>query len=357
MFKHTKKVLAALFILAGITLFISCQDQQPVASNDAGQMNISKVSTFVMPAGATLVSANLKLYVWSWAADPQPVDIHSITADWSCPVTWNSFAGAFDPSVITTFNTGAVSTEWKTIDITSTVQAWLSGDPNFGLLLKNQDIAQGLAQWLSNENIVDPNLAPYLEIVTTAGTDSVIPLYDTYINSIDPDNSYCGEPTLYCGMVDLGNGPAHKYTLIRFDIEPTPPGGGCTLTPGYWKTHSIYGPAPYDDTWALLLPSAETSPFFLSGNTYFNVLNTSPAGNAYYILSFQYIAAELNFLNGADPSAAQAAFDAATLLFQTYTPAQIAVLRGSSALRQQFVNLGTILDNYNNGLIGPGHCD
>lgn len=26
--------------------------------------------------------------------------------------------------------------------------------------------------------------------------------------------------------------------------------GGCTLTQGYWKTHSRYGPAPYDTTWA-----------------------------------------------------------------------------------------------------------
>ena len=26
----------------------------------------------------------------------------------------------------------------------------------------------------------------------------------------------------------------------------------CTLTQGYWKTHSSYGPAPYDVTWAIL---------------------------------------------------------------------------------------------------------
>ena len=38
--------------------------------------------------------------------------------------------------------------------------------------------------------------------------------------------------------------------------------GGCTLTQGYWKTHSEYGPAPYDDTWALL-PAGADSPFFL----------------------------------------------------------------------------------------------
>ncbi|OGO38552.1 MAG: hypothetical protein A2W35_16080 [Chloroflexi bacterium RBG_16_57_11] len=134
-----------------------------------------------------------------------------------------------------------------------------------------------------------------------------------------------------------------------------PCAGGCSLTPGYWKTHSEFGPAPYDDTWELLANGAST-PFFLSGQTYYNVLWTSPNGNAYFILAHAYIAAQLNFLNGADPSAAQTAFDQATALFQAYTPAQIGALRGNDPLRQLFVYLAGILDNYNNGLIGPGHC-
>jgi hypothetical protein len=42
---------------------------------------------------------------------------------------------------------------------------------------------------------------------------------------------------------------------------------GCTLTPGYWKTHSRKGPAPYDDTWAELGPAQEATPFFKSGKS------------------------------------------------------------------------------------------
>jgi hypothetical protein len=125
------------------------------------------------------------------------------------------------------------------------------------------------------------------------------------------------------------------------------------LTQGYWKTHSIYGPAPYDDTWALI---GEDTIFFLSGKSNYQVLWTAPAGNAYYILAHQYIAAKLNFLNGADPTDAQAAFDAATTLFNTYTPAQIGALKGNNATRKLFLSLATTLDKYNNGLIGPGHC-
>jgi hypothetical protein len=141
----------------------------------------------------------------------------------------------------------------------------------------------------------------------------------------------------------------------KVDIDV--PCEGCTLTLGYWKTHSKYGPAPYDATWAEI---GEDTLFFLSGKTYYEVLWTAPAGNAYYILAPQYVAAMLNMLNGASvPSEVQAAFDEATVLFETYTPAQIAALKGKAGneLRSQFIRLAELLDKYNNGQIGPGHCD
>lgn len=148
-----------------------------------------------------------------------------------------------------------------------------------------------------------------------------------------------------------GNGTEYLILYDDHTIAVTVPCyGGCTLTPGYWKTHSMYGPAPYDDTWALL---GENTPFFLSGKTYYQVLWTPPAGNAYYILAHQYIAAELNFLNGANSSAVQMAFNKATDLFNTYTPAQVAKSKDLKAL---FTSLAYTLDQYNNGYIGPGHC-
>jgi hypothetical protein len=133
---------------------------------------------------------------------------------------------------------------------------------------------------------------------------------------------------------------------------------GCTLTPGYWKTHSENGPAPYDDTWAMLSGGADT-PFFVSGASYHQVLWTAPHGNAYYILAHAYIAAELNGLNGASsPTDVAAAFDSATVLFGTYTPEEVALLKGKvgKETRDRFIALAGLLDAYNNGLTGPGHC-
>ena len=97
---------------------------------------------------------------------------------------------------------------------------------------------------------------------------------------------------------------------------------GCSLTPGYWKTHSERGPAPYDATWAKLPAGADTI-FFRSGVSYYTALWTAPNGNAYWILAHAYIAAQLNGLNDADVSSIQASFDAATALFETYRPSDI----------------------------------
>ena len=129
----------------------------------------------------------------------------------------------------------------------------------------------------------------------------------------------------------------------------------CTLTQGYWKTHSSYGPAPYDAIWDGL----ESEMFYLSGQTYYKVLWTAPkGGNAYYQLAHQYIAAELNVLNGASvPTEVSEAMIDAKTLFENNTPNDIAKLKGNNSLRKDFLELASVLGSYNEGSIGPGHCE
>ena len=351
MFKHAKMLLA-LFILASIALFIGCQEESTVITPDSGRTNLSKISddTLFIPSGATVTSAKLFIYQTYTPVD-QTNNVHRITSDWPCDVTWATFAGAYDGFVFDSF-LGAELT-WQEVDITTLVQAWVNGTyANYGILLDDPAFI-GRSQFHSTENATNQ---PYFEVVLSTGdTIDVTPSADTWIWEAQPNSSACDDPFLYTGYINDPLLGLHKQSLLRFPIVVVP-GGGCTLTPGYWKTHSEFGPAPYDDTWAQL-PNGASTIFFLSGKTYYEVLWTSPAGNAYYNLSFHYIAAGLNFMNGADPSAAQAAYDAATILFNTYTPAQIAVLRGSDPLRQQFISLAGILGQYNEGYIGPGHCD
>jgi len=139
----------------------------------------------------------------------------------------------------------------------------------------------------------------------------------------------------------------------------------CSLTQGYWKTHnnSFKGGAPTDDNWyehLTELPIGEKTPFFLSGQTWFQVFWTSPkGGNAYYNLAHQYMAAKLNVLNGAWGATINANLATAEVLLSAITPAQFDSLKGKTATtaRQQFINLAGILGAFNEGLTNPaGHC-
>ncbi|MDF1562791.1 MAG: hypothetical protein P1V51_07095 [Deltaproteobacteria bacterium] len=134
-------------------------------------------------------------------------------------------------------------------------------------------------------------------------------------------------------------------------------GDGCTLTPGYWKTHSSIGPAPYDDTWAQLPSGADT--LFYDTLSYYDALWTAPQGNAWYILVHAYIAAYLNTLNGASTTTeVRDALAQAEALLLNNSPELVASLKGKrgQAERQVFIDLATLLDDYNNGFVGPGHC-
>jgi hypothetical protein len=83
------------------------------------------------------------------------------------------------------------------------------------------------------------------------------------------------------------------------------------------------------------------------------ILRTSPRGDATYILAQQLIAAKLNIFNGADDSAVAATIiDADVWLGENPLGSQ-----PSGSTRQVGIALARTLDQYNNGLIGPGHCD
>ncbi|MBM2822538.1 MAG: hypothetical protein HW413_1284 [Thermoleophilia bacterium] len=147
---------------------------------------------------------------------------------------------------------------------------------------------------------------------------------------------------------------------------------GCTLTQGYWKTHSNRGPAPLDTTWNLLpdqpaafdpdgIQEAQDETFFYSGQTWYQVFWTpSSGGNAYYILAKQYMAARLNILNGASStSAVNTALTNATNYFNNPANTPASALNLSKSARNTLLGYAGTLGKYNEGTIrgGPPHCD
>jgi hypothetical protein len=170
----------------------------------------------------------------------------------------------------------------------------------------------------------------------------------------------CAAP-LACGTSYAFRSFAHaSSTLYRSDFTPNlvcstlacePVDEGCTLTQGYWKTH---GPIPTGnnsnewDVTSLTLGSVSYTDLELQA-----IFDTPAAGNGLISLAHQLTAAKLNIANGADGTAVSITIAAADALIG----ALVAPPVGAGSLPSSSTSALTgALASYNEGLIGPGHC-
>ena len=199
----------------------------------------------------------------------------------------------------------------------------------------------------------------YGDLGSACATDT-LPKTFNYTRTLGPFND-CGEHPVVNTATFTTNTTETTGSDTWTVTVTVPCPVGCTLTQGYWKTHSIYGPAAHpDDNWTAPSGSSwdtgfnQDSTFYLSGQTYLQVLQTaSKGGNPYYILAHQYIAALLNIRAGAATTPeVVAALDYAQTFFNTYTPTS----NFSKSVKQAATQAAGVLGSYNEGLIGPGHC-
>jgi hypothetical protein len=92
-----------------------------------------------------------------------------------------------------------------------------------------------------------------------------------------------------------------------------------------------------------------------NGTNRTNTATVTTSGDPYLILAHQYIAAELNVFNGSSipTDVADAWTEAQGLLVECEGDLSIPK-RKTDGVRA--IELASLLDNYNHGLIGPGHC-
>lgn len=159
------------------------------------------------------------------------------------------------------------------------------------------------------------------------------------------------------GLVSGSGGPNGQPTgqLFLFTNTEEVRLVGCTLTQGYWKTHSSYGPAPTDAGWfTSATPLGPNTLFFSSGRTWYQIFWTPPkGGNAYLQLAHQYMAAKLNILNGASSTTA---VDAAILWAEAFFPGKTTATALTDAQIRAARAAAGVLGSYNEGIVGPGHC-
>jgi hypothetical protein len=138
---------------------------------------------------------------------------------------------------------------------------------------------------------------------------------------------------------------------VEYTLQCTDEGGGCTRTQGYWKNHA--------SDWSSVSLT-------LGGVTYSHaqamaILQEESNGDASLILAHQLIAAKLNILvNGAASGAVASAMADGDAWLAANADADGALPFGvspSSPEGAQATATSNVLDQYNNGLIGPGHCE
>ncbi len=117
-----------------------------------------------LSAGAKINSASAWFYVKSTGAHPEgPLTVHKVTADWTeAGATWASLNGSFESQVLGSIAAQSSGDVWVRVNLTAQVQAWVNGEPNYGILLRST--AEGVhTMYISREG--PSNQHPRLEVV------------------------------------------------------------------------------------------------------------------------------------------------------------------------------------------------
>lgn len=139
---------------------------------------------------------------------------------------------------------------------------------------------------------------------------------------------------------------------VSWTVTVNVPSSGCTLTIGYWKNHSsqITPLLPI----SLGTPGGAKTVTVTTSAQAVTILGIPVASNGIDKLYAQELAAKLSIANGADSSAVASTLSAADAFLATHSDADWGSL--TKAQQAQVNAWATTLANYNNGLIGPGHC-
>ncbi len=184
------------------------------------------------------------------------------------------------------------------------------------------------------------NLLPGQSVTVTIGDDS---LYDNCAVS-----SPCSGSPLLCNTAYVFRASAASNVDLRSNtiMCATLPcvGSSCTYTQGYWRTHP--------DAWPVTSLTLGTVTY--QAAELMAILDNPAQGNGLVILTHQLIAAKLNIANGADPSVVQQAItDADNMIGALVVPP----IGNGYLAPGQTGDLTETLTEYNEGTIGPGHCN
>ncbi len=187
------------------------------------------------------------------------------------------------------------------------------------------------------------NLHPGENVTVVIGDDN---LYDNCAVS-----SPCSGAPLLCDTAYVfrafalgANGQISVSDTLTCATMSCIPGSSCTYSQGFWRNHPNAWPVTSLTLGTVTYQAAELMA----------ILDNPAQGNGLVILVHQLIATKLNIANGADPSAVQqAATDADNMIGALVVPP----IGNDSLPPAQTGDLTETLNEYNEGTIGPGHCN
>ncbi len=202
-----------------------------------------------IPAGASIDSATLHLDIWSLVVGTgRTYDVHRVTESWvETLVTWRNIFGKNVLMPISSAATGTTANSWVVWDITSDVQAFTDGTPNYGWLVKDQTESQGTnyVKFYSSE-YADATKRPYLEVTYTGGGGPPAPVASFTADTtsgyapltVQFTDASTGSPTSWAwdfgdGSTDTAQSPSHTFSTAgtcTVSLTATNEGGSSTET-------------------------------------------------------------------------------------------------------------------------------
>jgi len=160
----------------------------------------------------------------------------------------------------------------------------------------------------------------------------------------------------------IDDGAARRNGPVTTSVYSCTCSTGCTLTIGYWKTHAGFTGRNPDNVTQYLPqwlgnPFGATSMQVGTATQAVNVLSMSlgAPSNGIIKLYAQLLAAKLNIARGASSADIATAMTQADAYLTTHNAASWST--ASKSDKSKILTWMTLLDAYNNGDLGPGHCD
>jgi hypothetical protein len=133
-------------------------------SNNARSIGLIEFDLDALPTNPKIISASFSLFQSNPGNAGSVYDIFQVTSSWSESTVTFATAPSIAPQAVSSTVIPTNAGGFCTWDITTLVQGWLSGMPNFGMWIEEVPIAGAATGWFHGTESRDEAIRPFLTI-------------------------------------------------------------------------------------------------------------------------------------------------------------------------------------------------